>query len=225
MPRPCPPLPMSIGVLGLLLAWLPVGAPAQGFEPVDAIRAAALATLPPGTEAEATLDPALRLPACGAPLRARREGAATVEVTCSAEAGWRLFVPVRVRRSQTVLVLRRGLGAGESVSEDMLVAETRDASRIVGAALAEPQGALGRIARRALPAGSVLMAGDLTSPRLIRRGDSVALVARRGGVEVRMAGRALGDAGENERVNVENLASRRTVQGVVGAGGEVQVGL
>ena len=49
------------------------------------------------------------------------------------------------------------------------------------------------------------------------------LVSRRGGVEVRVSGRALGDAGENERVAVENLSTRRVLQGRVGPGGDVVV--
>ena len=38
-----------------------------------------------------------------------------------------------------------------------------------------------------------------------------------------LTGKALGDAGESERVTVENLSSRRVVQGVVGPGGDVWV--
>ncbi len=196
---------------------------AADFQPVDSIKAAALAALPPGTDADATLDAALRLPRCGAPLEARVQSGNSVEVSCPQAAGWRLFVPVRVRRSQTVLVLSRGVAAGETLGPDAFVQETRDAARIAGAAVADPAQAVGRVARRTLPAGAVLAAADLVSPRLIRRGDNVALVSRRGGVEVRVAGKALGDAGENERVTVENLSSRRVVQGVVGAGGDVWV--
>ena len=106
---------------------------------------------------------------------------------------------------------------------DAFVAERRDASRIVGAAVADPAQAVGRVARRMLPAGAVLASTDLVAQRLIRRGDNVALVSRRGGVEVRVAGKALADAGENERVTVENLSSRRVVQGIVGAAGDVWV--
>ena len=53
--------------------------------------------------------------------------------------------------------------------------------------------------------------------------DNVDLVSRSGGIEVRVAGRALGAAGENERLNVENLSSRKIVQGVVDASGAVLV--
>ena len=194
---------------------------AADFQPVDTIKAAALGALPAGSEAEATLDPALRLPRCGAALVARVQGSNSVEVACP--DGWRLFVPVRVRRSQTVLVLSRGIAPGETITADAFVPETRDASRIVGAAVADPAQAVGRVARRMLSAGAVLSATDLVAQRLIRRGDNVALVSRRGGVEVRVVGKALGDAGESERVTVENLSSRRVVQGVVGPGGDVWV--
>lgn len=194
---------------------------AADFQPVDSIKAAALGALPVGADAEATLDPALRLPRCGAALVARVQGSNSVEVGCP--DGWRLFVPVRVRRSQTVLVLSRGIAPGETITADAFVPETRDASRIVGAAVADPAQAVGRVARRTLSAGAVLSATDLVAQRLIRRGDNVALVSRRGGVEVRVVGKALGDAGESERVTVENISSRRVVQGVVGPGGDVWI--
>lgn len=205
---------------GLLTAFTVLAA---DFQAVDSIRAAALAALTPGTEAEATLDPALRLPRCQGELAARVNGSHSVEVSCPQAAGWRLFVPVRIRRNQTVLVLSRGIAAGEPITADAFVTETRDASRIAGAAIADPAQALGQVARRTLAAGTLLAAGDLLAPRVVHRGDSVALVSRRGGVEVRMAGKALGNAGENERVMVENLSSRRVIQGTVGTGGDVWV--
>lgn len=194
---------------------------AAGFQPVDSIAAAALSAVP-GGQGEASVDPALRMPACPQPLQARQATAGTVEVACP--DGWRLYVPVRQRRSQTVVVLARGVAAGETVPAEALATEQRDAARIAGAALSDPAQAAGRIARRTLPAGTVLAPGDLVAPRLVRRGDTVALVSRAGGVEVRVAGRALGDAGADERVAVENLSTRKVVQGRVGPGGEVLVG-
>lgn len=194
---------------------------AGGFQPVQSIRDAALAALADAGRAEATLDPALRMPSCAQPLQARQTGSGTVEVACP--SGWRLYVPVRVRRTQQVLVLVRGVAAGEAIRPDMYVAERRDPGRIAGAALSDPEAAIGRMARRTLVAGAVLTSNDLVSPRLVRRGDTIALVSRHAGVEVRMAGRALADAGEQDRVSVENLSSRRVVQGRVSADGDVIV--
>lgn len=212
---------MRLTALLCLLLALPVQA--ADFQSVASIRAAALSTLDPATEAEASVDAVLRLPACPAPLQARATGNRTVEVACPQAGGWKLFVPVTVRREQDVLVLARGIAAGEVLSAADIGSVRRDTARIAGAVLSDPQAAIGRVARRAMGAGTLLSANDLVAPRIIRRGDSVALVSRRGGVEVRVAGKALADAGEADRVPVENLSSRRVVQGVATASGDVLV--
>lgn len=216
-----PRLSAVLLALVALAAAAPGAAVATGFQSVESIRDAALSVLADGVDAETTLDPALRMPRCEQPLQGRRTGSGTVEVACP--SGWRLYVPVRVRRSQQVLVLARGVAAGATISEDMFTVQRRDASRIAGAALSEPADALGRAARRTLMAGTVLTGGDLVAARLVRRGDTISLVSRQAGVEVRMVGRALDDAGERERISVENLSSRRVVQGVVNAAGDVIV--
>lgn len=216
------PRALRSAVCALLMGLASSTVAASSFQPVESIRAAALSVSGAGEEAEANLDPALRMPQCAQPLEARRTAATTVEVACP--SGWRLFVPVRVRRSQTVLVLSRSVASGETITADVFTAEQRDASRIAGAAIASPAEAVGRSARRTLVAGSVLTANDLVAPRLVRRGDTIALVSRQSGIEVRMAGKALGDAGASERVSVENLSSRRVVQGTVDADGNVIVG-
>lgn len=206
-----------------LLAVVATATAASGFQSVESVRAAALSTAQSGEEADVSLDPALRMPLCAQGLQARRSGAVTVEVSCP--EGWRLFVPLRVSRHQTVLVLSRTVAAGEAITADTFMSQQRDATRIAGAAIADPAEAIGRSARRTLVAGSVLTANDLVTPRLVRRGDTIALVSNRGGIEVRMAGRALADAGVRERVSVENLSSRRVVQGMVDEAGDVRVGL
>lgn len=218
--------PLLVMLLCALAGW-PAAAGAAEFEPVAAIRAAAIgAVLDAGesdAQVDATLDSALRLPRCENGLQARATGPATVEVVCTDAAGWRLFVPVRVRRSQRVLVLTRPVSAGETINADALTLETRDAGRLSGSTLSDPAQAIGRSVRRTLMAGAVLDPGDLVSSRLVRRGDNVTLIARTGAIEVRMMGRALGEAGANERVSVENLSSRRIIQGVVAANGDVVV--
>ena len=209
-------------VFCLLLA-APACAWAGEFQSVSSIRAAALSTLDPAVEGEATVDANLRLPACPMSLQVRATGNRTVEVGCPQPGGWKLFVPVTIRNEQNVLMLARGVAAGETLSPADITTVRRDTARIAGAVLSDPQLAVGRVARRALGAGTLLGANDLVAPRIIRRGDSVALVSRRGGVEVRVAGKALGDAGQDERVSVENLSSRRVVQGIVAASGDVVV--
>jgi flagella basal body P-ring formation protein FlgA len=84
--------------------------------------------------------------------------------------------------------------------------------------------AIGQTLRLGGQAGQVLRRSDLIAQAVVKRGEPVALVAGGGGFEVRMAGRALADAGTGEVVRVENLSSRRVLSGVVAAPGEVRVG-
>ncbi len=210
-------------LLAIALAFASPWAAATDWQPVASIRTAALSTQPAGAEGEAVVADAMRLPRCGSALQVQPTANTTVEVSCPDAGGWRLFVPVKVRHNQAVLVLNRGIATGETLAAADISTAQRDAARIAGAVLSDPAAAVGRIARRPLQAGSLLSANDLVTERLIKRGDNVALVSRRGSVEVRIAGRAMGDAGENDRVSVENLSSRRIVQGTVDAHGDVIV--
>jgi flagella basal body P-ring formation protein FlgA len=210
-------------LFAIALALASPWAVAADWQPVASIRAAALSTLAGGSEGGAQVADSQRHPRCGGALQVQPTANTTVEVSCPDAGGWRLFVPVKVRRNQTVLVLNRGIGTGETLTAADITTAQRDAARIAGAVLADPNAAIGRIARRPLQAGALLSKNDLVVQRLIKRGDNVALVSRRGSVEVRIAGRAMGDAGENERVSVENLSSRRIVQGTVDAAGDVIV--
>lgn len=214
----------TLFLFALLLAALPLRA-SEAFEPVASIEAAALAAVvdAPGTTAEVTLDPALRLPRCPGGLSSHVASPGTVEVSCNDAAGWRLFVPVRVQRVQAVVVLARAVQAGATIGPADVQVEMRDAARLAGAPLSDPAQAIGHVLRRTLRAGSALAAGDLVAPRVVERGDTVTIVSGAGGLQVRMSGRALRAGGVDERIAVENLSSRRVVQGVIGADGAVYV--
>jgi flagella basal body P-ring formation protein FlgA len=195
------------------------------FEPLDNIRNAAIGAVAHGEAdtMQVALDPNLQMPKCGGALLANGGQRGTAEVSCAAPTAWKLYVPVKVTRSQPVVVLVRSVGAGQPITADAIATEKRDSAAIVGAAIYDPAQAIGRVAARTLVAGGPLLDSDLMSPRAVRRGEAVMLVVRSGGLDVRAPGKAVGDAGLNERVNVENIGSHRIVQGIVRSGGEVEV--
>lgn len=215
---------------------LPATAAAQSWQPVDALRAAAEQvareqSAAPGQTlgVNAAVDPNLRVPACAAPPSARLHDqtarAVTVALSCAAPSAWTLYVVVQVAREAEVLVLNRPLAPGEAVTADAFSLRRRDVGDLVTGYLAQPELALGRIARRALTAGSALSPQDLAAPRLVRRGDSVTLVGRAGALVVRTSGKALADGASGEVIPVQNLQSRRVVRGRVRSGQEIDVDL
>ena len=225
--RARPLLAVAIAVVAAMAQALasPAAATAGATQPLDEIAAAAIAALGAGDAdaAEATLDPALRLSRCGQPLRAVATGLRTARVECPGEPGWRLYVPVRVRRAADVVVLRTPAPAGTPITADQLQVQRRDVGATPDAAFSDPAALVGRVPRQALAAGAVPGAEDLAQGRLLRRGDPLVLVSRAGAVEVRVAGRALGPARAGGIVPVQNAESQRVLRGRLVAEGVVEL--
>jgi flagellar basal body P-ring formation protein FlgA len=215
-------------------------AAAANIQPLDSIQVAAerfvRASLPADSleryVSAARLDSRLRLSECAAPLEAFSQTAApggsgrlTVGVRCAVGQAWTLYVPVSVEVEAPVLVLRRPLGRRARIAPDDVEAQVR---RLPGSAAAfiNDIGALqGHSLKRSLPVGTVLTVDMLTPDLLIRRGQKVTLIAAIGSVEIRAQGQALADAGDAERVRVQNVNSLKIVEGVVESADVVRVGL
>jgi flagella basal body P-ring formation protein FlgA len=69
--------------------------------------------------------------------------------------------------------------------------------------------------KRPLGAGAALTADTMAADLVVKRGQQVTLLASVGGLEVRAMGLALNDAPAGGRAKVQNISSRRIVEGVV----------
>src|SRR5690606_28569730 len=116
--------------LALLLAMVGVAGPAMAtsMQPLDSIAEAAVAAVGAGDaqSAEAVLAHSLRLRQCMQPLQAVATGPTTAQVRCDDSPGWKLYVPVRVRREAEVVVLRTPAASGVPITAEQLVVQRRD---------------------------------------------------------------------------------------------------
>ena len=206
---------------------------APAHEPLDHIREAALSAARTQVSSAVELstgrlDERLRLAACPAPLSSQvmsTSGAAlSVEVRCDA-AGWKLFVPVSVREQVTVLVAARALSRGQTLSASDVQIQTRERAGLGPAWIGSLDEIEGQVMQRPVSAGAMLVPALLAPARLVKRGQSVTIVGLSGGFQVRAQGKALADAASGESVAVENLSSRRVVQGLVQSDGTVRISL
>ncbi len=227
-----------------LLAWLLLAHDALATQSLEAVRGTAedfvrtqLATqsTAQGTTRyhidAASLDPRLRLQACAVPLQAFTQNAAaggaartTVGVRCSAANAWTVYVPVTVEVELPVLVLRRPLVRHARVGPGDVEPQRRRLPGSAAGFVGSPGTLEGYRLKRALPAGTALRLDMLVPDILVRRGQQVTLIAASGGVEIRARGQALSDASAAERVRVQNMASRKIVEGVVESDSIVRVG-
>lgn len=228
----------TLAALPLALAGWAAAAPA--VQDLEAIRASAEALLLEQAAAHHSgrvevrigrLDPRLNLAPCTRPLQARLpEGArligrSSVQVSCPDLPGWSLYVTGQIDVFQKMLVTRRPVARGETLDRDDLVLAERNLARVQGGGFDEPAEVVGKVAVRALPAGTPLRPTLVRGRKLISRGDRVTLVADQGGIQVRMQGEAVSDGRAGERVRVRALSSRRIVEGRVAGAGVVKVTL
>ena len=210
--------------------------PEPGIQPLKGIRAAAESAVrgvidPALTSVElkvSSIDARLRLPACSGKLdtfaNAPRNGQSrvTVRVGCPAPA-WTLNVPVEVRRSHPVLVMRRAVARGETIAAGDVISQTRVLPGLASPFVARVEDLGNRLTRRPIPAGTALPADALETAHLIKRGQQVTLVAQTDGFEVRAPGKAMGDASARQRVRVQNLNSLKIVEGLAETDSVVRV--
>lgn len=228
----------SIALIGMLLT-AACGAAHAGTQSLESIQAAAEAQvklhLPP-TNAKyfvtaSRLDPRLRLGECAAqlaaslPHSAAPAARATVAVHCAAPAQWTIYVPVTVEIEAPILVLRRALPRRSPVDTTDVELQTRRLPGTASAFISDIGNLRGRRLKRALAAGTPLTADVLVPDVLVRRGQQVTLIAANGPFEIRAQGQALSDGSERERIRVQNVTSRKIVEGVVENASIVRVDL
>jgi len=215
--------------------WLMIGVGTAGAVPTAAEHqdVAQLETLATATAAQelgvltanqhlvaGPLQPSLRLERCAKPVQgkitdgARIPGRVLVELRCEGPAVWHLYVPVRVVGSANVVVAAHALFAGNVVGSGDLRVERHDLTALPPGYLDDPETAIGLTAARGISSGAILTNQTLLGTKAVQRGQMVTLIARVGGMSVRMAGRALSDGFVNQRVKVENLSSGKTVEGI-----------
>jgi len=174
------------------------------------------------------IDPRLRLRACDTEPTGRLTPGTrsstqlTVEVRCPGPP-WRQFVPVRIHAEEPVVIAARPLGRLEVVTAADVTLVRRDLAGLPSGYFRSVDDVVGRIAQRTIGSGEVLSPSTARRPPLVRRGQTVTLIARAGGLAVRSAGVVQGDGGLDERVRVRNSASGRTVEGFVRSSDTVEV--
>jgi flagella basal body P-ring formation protein FlgA len=133
------------------------------------------------------------------------------------------YVPsAQQQQQQQVLVpvlahaVKRGdqLSAGDFIDEPLPAYRARDAI--------QPRAAEGMEAVRNLPAGMPLRASDVMTPRLVKRGESVAIRFVAGPLTISGSGRALADGGRGDLIRVVTESSR-TIEALVEGQGAVRI--
>lgn len=153
---------------------------------------------------------------------ARAWGKTHVNVHCTSDNPWRIYVPVEIHVLAAYVVSTRPLSAGQLISATDIALHPGDLAELPQGTLTDLAQALGQISRISLPANRPLRTDMLRQPQIITQGQNVKISSGGVGFQVSSNGRALNNAATGQLVRVR-LASGQTVSGVAQANGTVTV--
>jgi len=196
-------------------------------------RATAEKEFPPLTDRQrllvGPLQPGLQLERCNGPIKAvitsalHMKDRVTVELRCTSPVAWHLYVPVRVIGTTTVAVAAHAIVTGSVLAAGDLRVEQHDLSELPPGFFDDPAVAVGLTAARPISGGAIITNQQLVASKAVQRGQAVTLMADTGGMQVRMAGKALTDGLVNQRVKVQNLSSGKVVEGIARSAQVVEI--
>ena len=131
--------------------------------------------------------------------------------------GWRYEFVVRAKVSARIVLAASEIGAGKVIGDEDVLLERHDISTL-GDSVSDPQDVVGMSAKRTIRVGEVLRTGSLAAPILVKRGDSVNIVATRDQVTVTMAGEAMDAGAKGSQVRVRNTSGNIVRARVTGPG-------
>lgn len=221
----------------LLAIGLAVNATAAERQPLGEIRAAVEHFIESGVDGPGRLsgvridrlDPRLRLTRCQAPLSVWKPhghasaGRLTLGVRCKQPSPWKVYVPVVLERRLAVVTLARPVSPGHQLSGSDLAVRDTDVARLRDDYFLDPEQVIGMEVRQSLSAGDVIGQRSVRAPRLVARGQSLVIEATNGSIAVNMAGEALQDGREDQRIRVRNNSSKRIIEARVVGRGRVRV--
>jgi flagella basal body P-ring formation protein FlgA len=170
----------------------------------------------------------LNLALCGEPLqlfstKLMPSGRSTVNVRCNAGKKWAIFISVMITPFDSVVILTQPLQRGEIATQSFLAIMRKDVSPLRGNYLTNIDSVLNKTATRTLAAGSVVLQKDFIEPKLVKRGDNVAITANTSGIAIKMNGIAQSDGIRGQRIQVKNQNSNRVINAIVIDAGLVSV--
>lgn len=140
----------------------------------------------------------------------------TMGIKCQEQDNhWSLYVPIRVTILKTVYIARRALMKGEHISgHDMYQAEI-DVHKLKNGYFEDIDELVGRVCKQNIAINSPFNPHNIELPKVVRKGEKVAIVTNNNNLTVSMDGIAINEGAMGETIKVKNLVSKRIIEAQV----------
>lgn len=144
-----------------------------------------------------------------------KPGRNTLSVSCTPDSTWRIFMTAHVKLFTFVLISKRPLSKGHLIQKNDVLLKKINVTNLRSAYLTRPDTAINKVLKRRINEGSVISVNNLSEPILIKRGDSVTILAKTNGFEISMKGTALVNGGQGDKIKVRNTRTKKVIQATI----------
>lgn len=223
-----------ISFIGIFISFFNTNAYAATDEQLEAIKDSAESFLESQIEVpnngtlsleSARIDSRIHATDCPEPLmpslpgRLNSSGNTSVLVECIAD-DWKVYVPVKAELMMPLVTAATSLSKGLTLSANDLNLTLVNSRTYRRGGYINTNDLIGSRIKRSVRAGDVVEKNDIC---MVCRNDSVIIKAVKGELSILTKGTALGDAALGDNVNVQNNKSKRIINGVVTAVGEISI--
>jgi flagella basal body P-ring formation protein FlgA len=146
-----------------------------------------------------------------------------IGVRCLGPKAWKVYLPIKISQWLPVVTALQSLPRNEALTAENIGLIEGNVANLNTRYYTSIDEVIGKISKQTLTAGNIVNSNQIQEAKLVRRGETVTLIARVGGLSVRSTGIAMADAVYGERVSVKNIDSKRVVDGTAQGQGLVQV--
>jgi flagella basal body P-ring formation protein FlgA len=177
------------------------------------------------------LDKRLQLHKCEIPLQAfwppgaSQSGHTSVGIRCNDDKPWKIYISAQIKQYQHVWVTKTALSRGTILDRSHVALERKEISNNNREYFSIDQNPIGLMTKRPLRRGDIIQVLALEKPMAVKRGDRVIVIARVNGLEIRTAATALNSAAEGDRIRVQNLSSKKELEGTLHKNSMVHVNI
>jgi flagella basal body P-ring formation protein FlgA len=122
------------------------------------------------------------------------------------------------------LTYGRSIAAGDKITAEDLIYSPVLAQAVPSDALANPDDAIGLIAKRPLRTGQAVSRRDLIAAMVILKDDLVQIVYRDEGITINLQAKAIGPAALGQTFSALNISSKKTIEAVAIGPGQAAIG-
>tara|TARA_R110002074_G_scaffold228259_2_gene399885 strand:+ start:76647 stop:77348 length:702 start_codon:yes stop_codon:yes gene_type:complete len=144
-----------------------------------------------------------------------KAGKNTLKVRCHSDTPWRLFMSANIKLFGYATVAKHPLRKGHLIQKNDLELKKIELSSLRSPYLKDVDQAVNYVLKKSLGRGDIVSVNNLSKPIIIKRGDTIEILAKNNEFQISMKGVALKAGSKGDKIEVKNIKTQRTIQGII----------